>query len=159
MNWAKIGLFAGGALFGSAGIEILTSKDAKKLYTQCTAAVLRMKDQVMKTATTLQENCGDILADAREINEQRAAEDDAVVEDAAEEKAEYVFAAAKAFPAGGEGGRAKRGRMRCVFAAATRSRDTAAQSALISRRWRQLPPRGKPFLFTGRVTYEMEYSA
>lgn len=65
MNWAKIGLFAGGALFGSAGIEILTSKDAKKLYTQCTAAVLRMKDQVMKTATTLQENCGDILADAR----------------------------------------------------------------------------------------------
>ena len=48
MNWAKIGLFAGGALFGSAGIEILTSKDEKKLYTQCTAAVLRMKDQVMK---------------------------------------------------------------------------------------------------------------
>ena len=81
MNWAKIGLFAGGALFGSAGIEILTSKDAKKLYTQCTAAVLRMKDQVMK-------NCGDILADAKEINEQRAAEDDAVVEDTAEEKAE-----------------------------------------------------------------------
>ena len=72
MNWAKIGLFAGGALFGSAGIEILTSKDAKKLYTQCTAAVLRMKDQVMKTATTLQENCGDILADAKEINEERA---------------------------------------------------------------------------------------
>ena len=87
MNWAKIGLFAGGALFGSAGIEILTSKDAKKLYTQCTAAVLRMKDQVMKTATTLQENCGDILA-AKEINEQRAAEDDAVLEDTAEEKAE-----------------------------------------------------------------------
>ena len=88
MNWAKIGLFAGGALFGSAGIEILTSKAAKKLYTQCTAAVLRMKDQVMKTATTLQENCGDILADAKEINEQRAAEDDAVLEDTAEEKAE-----------------------------------------------------------------------
>ncbi len=87
MNWAKIGLFAGGALFGSAGIELLTSKDAK-VYTQCTAAVLRMKDQVMKTATSLQENCGDILADAKEINEQRAAEDDAVVEDTAEEKAE-----------------------------------------------------------------------
>ena len=32
MNWAKIGLFAGGALFGSAGIELLTSKDAKKVY-------------------------------------------------------------------------------------------------------------------------------
>ena len=89
MNWAKVALFAGGALFGSAGIEILTSKDAKKLYTQCTAAVLRMKDSVMETATTLQENCGDILADAKAINEARAAEAEAaVIEDAAEETAE-----------------------------------------------------------------------
>ena len=87
-HYVRLACFVGGALFGSAGIEILTSKDAKKLYTQCTAAVLRMKDQVMKTATTLQENCGDILADAKEINEQRATEDDAVLEDTAEEKAE-----------------------------------------------------------------------
>ena len=87
-HYVRLACFVGGALFGSAGIEILTSKDAKKLYTQCTAAVLRMKDQVMKTATTLQENCGDILADAKEINEQRANEDDAVLEDTAEEKAE-----------------------------------------------------------------------
>ena len=95
MNWAKVALFAGGALFGSAGIEILTSKDAKKLYTQCTAAVLRMKDQVMKTATSLQENCGDILADAKEINEQRAVAE--VVEDAAEtEIADGEEAAAEA---------------------------------------------------------------
>ena len=85
---AKTGIFAAGVLFGTAGIKVLSSKDAKKLYTQCTAAVLRMKDQVMKTATTLQENCGDILDDAKEINEQRAAEDDAVLEDTAEEKAE-----------------------------------------------------------------------
>ena len=84
----KTGLFAAGVLFGTAGIKILSSKDAKKLYTQCTAAVLRMKDQVMKTATSLQENCGDILADAKEINEQRNAEGDAVIEDAADEKAE-----------------------------------------------------------------------
>ena len=83
MNWAKVALFAGGALFGSA------SKDAKKLYTQCTAAVLRMKDSVMETATTLQENCGDILADAKEINEERAAADEAAVvaDEAAEDKA------------------------------------------------------------------------
>ena len=84
----KIALFAAGTLFGSAGFKLLSSSDAKKVYTQTTAAVLRMKDQVMKTATTLQENCGDILADAKEINEQRAAEDDAVLEDTAEEKAE-----------------------------------------------------------------------
>ena len=88
VDMKKIALFAAGTLFGSAGFKLLSSSDAKKAYTQTTAAVLRMKDQVMKTATTLQENCGDILADAREINEQRAAEDDAVLEDTAEEKAE-----------------------------------------------------------------------
>ena len=51
----KIGLFAGGVLFGTAGVKILSSKDAKKVYTGCTAAVLRAKDCVMKTATTMQE--------------------------------------------------------------------------------------------------------
>ena len=88
MNWAKIGLFAGGALFGSAGIEILTSKDAKKLYTQCTAAVLRMKDSTMETVSKVQEQAGDILEDAKAINEARAAEAaQEVIEDAAETEA------------------------------------------------------------------------
>ena len=36
---AKTGIFAAGVLFGTAGIKILSSKDAKKLYTNCTAAV------------------------------------------------------------------------------------------------------------------------
>ena len=31
MNWGKVGLFAGGVLFGTAGIKILTSRDAKKV--------------------------------------------------------------------------------------------------------------------------------
>lgn len=79
-GWGKVAAFVGGALFGSAGIKILTSKDAKKVYTHATAAVLRMKDSVMETATTLQENCEDILAEAKEINEARAAEEDQVVE-------------------------------------------------------------------------------
>ena len=35
-----IGLFAGGVLFGTAGMKVLASKDAKKLYTGCTSAVL-----------------------------------------------------------------------------------------------------------------------
>ena len=88
MNWAKIGLFAGGALFGSAGIEILTSKDAKKLYTNCTAAVLRAKKCVMDKASVLQENCEDIYADARQINEERAAAEEAEFEDASEKTEE-----------------------------------------------------------------------
>ena len=71
----KIGLFAGGVLFGTAGVKVLSSKDAKKVYANCTAAALRAKDCVMKTATTMQENAEDILAEAKEINEERAAEE------------------------------------------------------------------------------------
>ena len=69
-----LALFAGGALFGSAGIKLLSSRDAKKAYTHVTAAALRMKDAVMQTATTVQENANDILAEARDINERRAAQ-------------------------------------------------------------------------------------
>lgn len=87
--YQKLALFAGGALFGSAGIRLLTSKDAKKAYTHTTAAVLRMKESVMETVTTAQENAADILAAAKDINEQRAAQEaEAVVEDACEEPAE-----------------------------------------------------------------------
>ena len=70
----KLGLFAGGVLFGTAGIQVLSSKDARKVYTNCTAAVLRAKECVMKTATTVQENAEDILAEAKQINEDRAAQ-------------------------------------------------------------------------------------
>ena len=38
----KLGLFAGGVLFGSAGIKLLSSKDAKKAYTHLAAAGLRI---------------------------------------------------------------------------------------------------------------------
>ena len=68
-------------------MKLLSSKDAKKFYTNCTAAVLRAKDSLMKTATTVQENAGDILAEAQQINEDRAAAEE-VVEDTAEETAE-----------------------------------------------------------------------
>ena len=70
-----LALFAGGVLFGSAGIKLLSSKDAKKVYTHTTAAVLRMKNSVMETVTCVQENAADVLAAAKEINEQRDQED------------------------------------------------------------------------------------
>ena len=79
----KTGIFAAGVLFGTAGIKILSSKDAKKVYTQCTAAVLRAKECVMKVATNIQENAEDIYAEAQQINEDRAAK--AEYEDAQEE--------------------------------------------------------------------------
>ena len=87
MKWDKLAIFAGGALFGSAGIKLLTSKDAKKVYTHTTAAALRVKDSVMTTVTRTKENAGDILADAKQINEDRAAAEEAAVvsEEATEE--------------------------------------------------------------------------
>ena len=75
--YTKLACFVGGALFGSAGVKLLSSKDAKKVYTHATAAVLRMKDSVMGTVTSVQENAADILASAKEINEQRAQEEEA----------------------------------------------------------------------------------
>lgn len=81
----KFGLFAAGVLFGTAGIKVLSSKNAKKVYTHTTAAVLRAKDSVMETVTTVRENAEDIYADAKAINQQRAQQEaDAVIEDASE---------------------------------------------------------------------------
>ena len=71
----KVGIFAAGVLFGTAGIKILSSKDAKKVYTNCTAAALRAKECVMDTATKIQESAEDIYAEAQLINAERAAEE------------------------------------------------------------------------------------
>ena len=69
----NLGLFLGGVLMGTAGIRILTSSDARKVYVQGTAAALRGKEEVMTTATALRENCEDIYAEAVEVNEKKAA--------------------------------------------------------------------------------------
>ncbi len=85
----NLALFAGGVLFGTAGGKILSSKDVKKVYVEGTAAVLRARDCVMKTAETVQENAEDILAEAKQINERRAAEEAASVqEDTVEDHAD-----------------------------------------------------------------------
>ena len=97
MNWKKIGLFAGGALLGSYGVKILGSRDAKKVYTHTTAAVLRMKDTVMRDVTAIRENAEDIAAAAKDINEERQREYDAqMVEDAKAILAQVSDAAAEA---------------------------------------------------------------
>lgn len=81
INGKSTGIFAAGVLFGTAGIKILSSKDAKKVYTNCTAAVLRAKECVLDVAGTIQENAEDIYAGAKQINENRAV---------AEAEAEYL---------------------------------------------------------------------
>ena len=71
----KLALFLGGVVFGSAGFKVLSSKDAKKAYVHVAAAGLRMKESVMETVTAVQENAADILASAKELNEDRAAKE------------------------------------------------------------------------------------
>ena len=84
----KIGLFAAGVLFGTAGIKLLSSRDVKKIYAHTTAAALRAKDSVMMAVTAVREGADDIYAEAKAINERRAeAEAAAVVEDASAEAA------------------------------------------------------------------------
>ena len=80
MNWVKLGIFAGGVACGSVGLKLLGSKDAKKVYAQVTAATLRAKESVMKTHPRVKETAGNILADAKDINEKRDAKN-AVIED------------------------------------------------------------------------------
>ena len=75
INSRHAGLFALGVLFGTAGIKVLSSRDAKKVYTHCTAAVLRARECVLDTAAVVQENAEDILEDAKAINEEYAAAD------------------------------------------------------------------------------------
>ena len=91
-DWKKTGIFAAGVAFGTAGIKALSSNDAKKFYTNVTAAVLRAKECVMQPVTKVQENAGDIYEEAKQINEEREAAEEAV-EDVAEETAEEAVEA------------------------------------------------------------------
>lgn len=75
MKLNKLGAFALGTLFGTAGIKALSGKDAKKVYVRTTAAALRAKESVMATVTTVRENAEDILAMAKDINDARAKEE------------------------------------------------------------------------------------
>lgn len=82
----RVAWFIGGALFGSAGLRVLSGRDARKVYTHATAATLRCKDEVMKQVEFVQESCSDILTDAKQINADR--EKDA--------EAEYIEESAQA---------------------------------------------------------------
>ena len=77
IDWKKTAIFAGGVLFGTAGVKVLGSSDAKKFYVNCLAAGLRAKECVMTTATNIQENAEDIYEEAKAINEEREAEEEA----------------------------------------------------------------------------------
>ncbi len=70
-GWKRARFLAYGFLLGTAGVRALSSKDAKRVYTHVTAAVMRGVDDVVKTAATVKENCDDIAAEAKAINDRR----------------------------------------------------------------------------------------
>ena len=80
-NYSKMALFVGGALFGSVGLKLLSTREAKKAYVCATAVGLCAKDYVMETVTSVQENAADVLSSAKEMKAQweskRNAEDEA----------------------------------------------------------------------------------
>ncbi len=89
MLTGKLAMFVFGTMFGSAGFKILASKDARKVYTHATAAALRCKKEVMRNVDEVQAACSDILADAKKLNAEReAAEEAAFLEDGQKEAAE-----------------------------------------------------------------------
>ena len=65
----KTGIFAAGVAFSTAGIKILTSKDAK-LYTNCTA-VLRCKGMCNENNFTNSGECYEDIYQTQQINEDR----------------------------------------------------------------------------------------
>ena len=94
-DWKKTGIFAAGVAFGTAGIKALSSNDAKKLYTNVTAAVLRAKECVMQTVTKVQENAGDIYEEAVYDDEDLKEVEDEVEAEAEEAEAETEETAAE----------------------------------------------------------------
>ena len=49
----KTGIFAAGVAFGTAGIKILTSKDAKKLYTNCTCLLYTSPFMIIRSVQVM----------------------------------------------------------------------------------------------------------
>ena len=92
-NISKLAWFAGGVLFGTAGLKLLRTQEARNVMVKAAAAGLRVKDSVMDTVTVVQENAADILASAVDYNAEQdakkaAAAADAEIADASIETAE-----------------------------------------------------------------------
>ena len=81
--WGKLGLLVGGVALGHYGLKVLGSKPMKKAYAGVTAAALRAKDEIVKDATLIAEECADIVHEGQAINRRwQAAEAAAQLEEA-----------------------------------------------------------------------------
>ena len=57
----KSGVFAGGVLFGSLGLKLLASKEAKHVYAKAVATSYKLKDGIDTTVSTVKQHADDVL--------------------------------------------------------------------------------------------------
>ena len=70
-KWSHVGIFTGGVLFATKGVELLKSRGARDVFVKATALGVRNRDDVMKCVTSIREGCEDIYADALELNKKK----------------------------------------------------------------------------------------
>ena len=63
----KSGVFAGGLLFGSLGLKLLASKDAKHVYAKAVATSYKLKDGIDATVSTVKQHADDVLEEAKDL--------------------------------------------------------------------------------------------
>ena len=61
----KSGVFAGGVLFGSLGLKLLASKEAKHVYAKAVATSYKLKDGIDATVSTVKQHADDVLEEAK----------------------------------------------------------------------------------------------
>lgn len=66
----KSGLFLGGLAFGTVGLKLLASKDAKHLYAKAVASSYKMKDGIDASISQVKQHADDVLAEAKDLYEE-----------------------------------------------------------------------------------------
>ena len=68
--------FIGGVAFGTLGLKVLASKEAKKFYAKTIATGYKAKDSIEETISSIKQHADDVLADAGDIYEAEKKEAD-----------------------------------------------------------------------------------
>lgn len=71
----KGSLFIGGTLFGSIGLKILSSKEAKNIYAHTLAKSFKVKDEIDSSFSSFKQNVDDVYENAKDIYNQEEKND------------------------------------------------------------------------------------
>ena len=77
--WTKVAkkssLFLGGVAFGTLGLKVLASKEAKKGYSKALAKAYKLKDGLDASVSVVKQHGDDVLQDAKYLYEQEKKEE------------------------------------------------------------------------------------